>query len=193
MAQGSPTDLKHSIGHDVIVAEVDGDGAGAVHTLSAIEGWDSARCADGTITVNTLDGPAALGPVAVALGKKGLHIKSLTMRTPTLDDVFMAVTGSRIERKASIRDHGRGAGPWSREAGFVHNVGRLPVGLSVKYLGREPAAVVPAVFVPAFFYTVNLGALEKLAGTALDYKAFFLPMAIAFAVTGMSPGSCAGD
>ena len=46
---------------------------------------------------------------------------------------------------------------------------------------REPAAVIPAVFVPAFFYSVNLGALEKLAGTALDYKAFLLPMAIAFA------------
>ena len=46
--------------------------------------------------------------------------------------------------------------------------------------------VIPAVFVPAFFYSVNLGALERLAGTALDYKAFLLPMAVAFAVTGMS-------
>ena len=33
---------------------------------------------------------------------------------------------------------------------------------------------------------MNLGALERLAGTALDYKAFLLPMAVAFAVTGMS-------
>ena len=51
---------------------------------------------------------------------------------------------------------------------------------------REPTSVIPAVFVPAFFYSVNLGALERLAGTALDYKAFLLPMAVAFAVTGMS-------
>jgi len=51
---------------------------------------------------------------------------------------------------------------------------------------REPTSVLPAVFVPAFFYAVNLGALERLASTGLDYKAFLLPMAIAFAVTGMS-------
>jgi ABC-2 type transport system permease protein len=42
------------------------------------------------------------------------------------------------------------------------------------------------VFVPAFFYCVNLGALERLTSSELDYKAFLLPMAIAFAVTGMS-------
>lgn len=51
---------------------------------------------------------------------------------------------------------------------------------------REPTSVLPAVFVPAFFYAVNLGALERLASSGLDYKAFLLPMAIAFAVTGMS-------
>jgi ABC-2 type transport system permease protein len=72
-----------------------------------------------------------------------------------------------------------------REAGFVHDVGAI-AGRALRQIPREPAAVIPAVFVPAFFYAVNLGALEKLAGTALDYKAFLLPMAIAFAVTGMS-------
>jgi ABC-2 type transport system ATP-binding protein len=99
VAQGSPADLKHSVGHDVIVAEVEGEGTGAVDTLRSIEGLDSAWSADGTITVNTSDGRAALGTVAVALGRTGLHIKSLTMRTPTLDDVFMEMTGSRIDKE----------------------------------------------------------------------------------------------
>jgi ABC-2 type transport system ATP-binding protein len=99
VAEGSPADLKHAVGHDVIVAEVEGEGTGAVDTLRFIEGLDSAWNADGTITVNTSDGPAALGTVAVALGRAGLRIKSLTMRTPTLDDVFMEMTGSRIERE----------------------------------------------------------------------------------------------
>jgi ABC-2 type transport system permease protein len=42
--------------------------------------------------------------------------------------------------------------------------------------------------VPAFFYVVNLGALENVTSHAggLDYKAFAIPMAIAFAVTGMT-------
>ncbi len=72
-----------------------------------------------------------------------------------------------------------------REASFVHDI-RAVAGRALRQVPREPAAVLPAVFVPAFFYAVNLGALEKLAGSALDYKAFLLPMAIAFAVTGMS-------
>jgi ABC-2 type transport system permease protein len=57
---------------------------------------------------------------------------------------------------------------------------------ALRQVFREPTAVLPALFVPAFFYAVNLGALERLASTSLNYKAFLLPMAIAFAVTGMS-------
>ena len=62
----------------------------------------------------------------------------------------------------------------------------LVAGRALRQVRREPTSVLPAVFVPAFFYSVNLGALERLASSGLDYKAFLLPMAIAFAVTGMS-------
>ncbi|MGP0032654.1 MAG: ABC transporter permease [Acidimicrobiales bacterium] len=73
------------------------------------------------------------------------------------------------------------------EAGFGHDVGAV-AGRALRQIPREPTAVIPAVFVPAFFYVVNLGALENVAQRAggLDYKAFLIPMAIAFAVTGMS-------
>jgi ABC-2 type transport system permease protein len=48
--------------------------------------------------------------------------------------------------------------------------------------------VVLAVFVPLFFYTTNIGMFGDLVrrATAFNYKAFLIPMAIAFAVTGMS-------
>lgn len=74
-----------------------------------------------------------------------------------------------------------------KEAGFVNDV-RAIAGRALRQVPREPASVIPALFVPAFFYAVNLGALENLAGraTGFDYKAFLLPMAIIFAVTGMS-------
>jgi len=73
------------------------------------------------------------------------------------------------------------------EVGFVHDVGAV-AGRAWRQIPREWTSVIPAVFVPAFFYVVNLGALDNLAGRAAgyDYKAFLLPMAIAFAVTGMS-------
>src|SRR5580693_8919231 len=72
-------------------------------------------------------------------------------------------------------------------ASFMHDIATV-AGRALRQIPREPSAVIPAVFVPAFFYAVNLGALENLAQRAggLDYKAFLIPMAIAFAVTGMS-------
>jgi ABC-2 type transport system ATP-binding protein len=98
VAEGTPADLKHSVGHDVVVAEVEGDAMRALEALRSIEGLEPAWSGDGILTVNVPDGAAALGTVAVTLGREGLQIKSLTMRTPTLDDVFMTMTGSRIEQ-----------------------------------------------------------------------------------------------
>jgi len=74
-----------------------------------------------------------------------------------------------------------------REAGFWRDIASV-AGRALRQMKREPTSVIPAVFVPAFFYVVNLGALENVANhaTGLDYKAFLIPMAIAFAVTGMS-------
>ena len=51
---------------------------------------------EGRIVVSTKDGPAELSPVALALGATSLRVKALTLRTPTLDDVFMELTGSHI-------------------------------------------------------------------------------------------------
>jgi ABC-2 type transport system permease protein len=73
-----------------------------------------------------------------------------------------------------------------RAAGFWHDLATVAT-RALRQLRREPASLLPAVFVPAFFYVVNLGALGHVAEAGgLDYKAFLLPMAIAFAVTGVS-------
>ena len=73
------------------------------------------------------------------------------------------------------------------QSSLAHDVGAV-AGRALRQIPREPTSVIPAVFVPAFFYVVNLGAFENIAkaGGDFDYKAFLIPMAIAFAVTGMS-------
>lgn len=75
----------------------------------------------------------------------------------------------------------------AREAGFARDVVSV-AGRALRQIPREPAAMATAVLVPAFFYAVDVGALQNLARQSAigDYKAFLLPMAIAFAVTGMS-------
>jgi len=53
---------------------------------------------------------------------------------------------------------------------------------------RDPAAVFPALIIPVFFFAVNVGSLGGVAQavSGLDYTAFQLPVAIIFAVTGVS-------
>jgi len=60
---------------------------------------------------------------------------------------------------------------------------------ALKALPREPAAVVPALVIPLFFFAVNIGTLQnftEMGIPGLDYRAFQLPTAIVFAVTGVS-------
>jgi ABC-2 type transport system permease protein len=78
----------------------------------------------------------------------------------------------------------------ARPAGFVADLLSV-AGRAVRQIPREPESVIPALVVPVFFFVVNVGALEKLAqqGPVHDFKAFQLPVAIVFAVTGISRAS----
>ena len=63
---------------------------------------------------------------------------------------------------------------------------------AIRGVFREPEFFIPALITPVFFYVVNVGALQPIAqGTGLvtDFKAFQLPVAIIFAVTGVSRAS----
>jgi ABC-2 type transport system permease protein len=74
-----------------------------------------------------------------------------------------------------------------RAAGFLRDV-RSIAGRAVRAIPREPETLLPALFVPVFFYFINVGALENVAKqSGVDnFRAFQLPVAIIFAVTGIS-------
>jgi ABC-2 type transport system ATP-binding protein len=112
VAEGTPEGLKRSVGQDVIVAEirtddsgrVAGDLAGAVGALSQVPGVEGVNVEPGRLVLATSDGPAVISPVAVALGAARMEVTSLTLRTPTLDDVFRELTGSGIEDVDDLGD-----------------------------------------------------------------------------------------
>ena len=62
---------------------------------------------------------------------------------------------------------------------------------ALRLIPREPEAVIPALIIPVFFFVVNVGALQDVAERTgvEDFKAFQLPVAIVFAVTGVSRAS----
>jgi ABC-2 type transport system ATP-binding protein len=102
--EGTPTELKRSMGSDVIIVEVEGDtgaAAGAVRTLDAA---GQIEIHGNELMVKVSNGAAHIGPVALALHQRGVEVKEIKMRTPTLDDVFLNVTGARFEEVTAAED-----------------------------------------------------------------------------------------
>lgn len=78
----------------------------------------------------------------------------------------------------------------AKPAGFFRDLMTV-AGRALRAIPREPEAVIPAIIIPLFFFIVNVGALSNISNFAgiADYKAFQIPVAIVFAVTGISRAS----
>lgn len=118
VAEGTPAELKRQVGDDLIVTRIDGDPAAAAAVVGTLAGvrvvdvddGDGGSEGGGTVVVAAPDGAATVGPVAVALAEAAIPLRDLTLRTPTLDDVFLEMTGNRLRAEArpdvSADEHG---------------------------------------------------------------------------------------
>jgi ABC-2 type transport system ATP-binding protein len=98
VAEGTPTELKRRVGDDVIIARLDEgiDAVAARSAVGAVAGVATVDARGSDLVVTAAEGAATIGPVAVALDSGGFRVRDLTLRTPTLDDVFLELTGSHI-------------------------------------------------------------------------------------------------
>ena len=71
---------------------------------------DSVDAHDSEVTVSTGNGAALVSAVALKLNELGVGVRELTLRTPTLDDVFLQVTGSRLQRDETAQAPDEDAG-----------------------------------------------------------------------------------
>jgi ABC-2 type transport system ATP-binding protein len=101
VAEGTPADLKRSIGTDVIIARVDGDASSMRALVEEIPDVLGVEAHGNELVIATGNGSAVISPVAVALAEGDIRVRDLTLRTPTLDDVFLELTGTHIERSTS--------------------------------------------------------------------------------------------
>jgi ABC-2 type transport system ATP-binding protein len=101
VAEGTPEELKRSVGTDVIVARVAGDAEAARPLLDAVPGVLAVEAHGNELVISTSNGAGVISPAAVALAGSNLTVRDLTLRTPTLDDVFLELTGTHIERHAT--------------------------------------------------------------------------------------------
>ncbi|KGJ72795.1 ABC transporter [Cryobacterium roopkundense] len=103
IAEGTSDQLKAQIGgHRLVVALVNaGDGNAARGILSRHGAGEALVSSDGRgIEVAVNDGPAALQHVLRDLGAAGIELHDAGMRRPTLDDVFLKLTGHKADLAA---------------------------------------------------------------------------------------------
>ena len=103
VAEGSPADLKRAIGSDVIIAKIDGETAGAAQVCERLPGVSNVSAHADELTLSVADGARLIGPAAIALNEHGANVQELTLRTPTLDDVFLHYTGARLGANEDAR------------------------------------------------------------------------------------------
>jgi ABC-2 type transport system ATP-binding protein len=110
VAEGPPGELKRSVGTDVIIAEVDGVEdvcSRAVEVTSKVSGVRSVDVHAQQLLISVDNGAAAISAVAVALNSVA-PVRYLTLRTPTLDDVFLELTGNRIQSTTESSESSEG-------------------------------------------------------------------------------------
>ena len=95
-SEGTPGDLKRSVGQDLVVVNTRGEVNGAVDKLRGLKAVEKVDARGEELTVATPEGPRVVGKVAVVLEESGVAVERITLRTPTLDDVFLEVTGNRL-------------------------------------------------------------------------------------------------
>ncbi len=97
VAEGSPEELKRKVGVDVVIARVGGDPASAAEVVSQVEGISNVEVYGQEVSAATADGASVISSVAVALSSAGVAVAELSIHPTTLDDVFLELTGDRIE------------------------------------------------------------------------------------------------
>jgi ABC-2 type transport system ATP-binding protein len=101
LAEGSPTQLKARIGGDVISLELSPQAGAAVLDRAADVASHPVAArdvrVDGSVISLTVDrGSEALAPILKALDAAGITPHSVTTKRPSLDDVFLTLTGRTL-------------------------------------------------------------------------------------------------
>jgi ABC-2 type transport system ATP-binding protein len=120
VAEGTPAELKAQVGADKITLRFKPDDlAGcqqAKELLSKLKGIDAVgQCGDNLVAVNGLEimaknGSALVTQVVRALDDARINVEQLNLSAPTLDEVFLKLTGKTlnvVERKEAVGSHGR--------------------------------------------------------------------------------------
>jgi ABC-2 type transport system ATP-binding protein len=99
-AEGTPDELKRRISGDVVILRVAADQDDAARKLLAEQPIvREISSADGTLRLTVERGEAALPSLLRVLDAAGLTLESINLARPTLDDVFLTLTGRSLREE----------------------------------------------------------------------------------------------
>ena len=121
VAEGTPAELKSQIGADIITLRFKADDVSAcqkateaISNLPGVKELGECKVGlakDSGLTIMTQNGAALIPQVVRAVDGAGVGIEQLTLSAPTLDEVFLRITGKTlnvVERKQSVKARGFG-------------------------------------------------------------------------------------
>jgi ABC-2 type transport system ATP-binding protein len=92
VAEDSPAKLKMQIGNDIIVVELKSE-LKEIKKLEKITGVTSVKVRNKTLSIYAKNGGAVISSVVSVLHDLNATVVNVEIRKPTLDDVFLKVTG----------------------------------------------------------------------------------------------------
>jgi oleandomycin transport system ATP-binding protein len=98
IAAGTPTDLKGKVGSQVVVARPS-DGGDVDETVAILRAFseEGDPHSDGALVSITVADPSVLGSIARRFDEAAIQLEELSLRRPSLDEVFLALTGHVAE------------------------------------------------------------------------------------------------
>ncbi len=97
LALGTPAELKDSVGCDTVVrVSTDGDSNSLAELLLGLGNGTRTETTDGTVTVFLKGGDGVVPRVVNRSESAGFHITDLSVSEPTLETVFITLTGKEL-------------------------------------------------------------------------------------------------
>jgi ABC-2 type transport system ATP-binding protein len=101
IAKGSPAELKQAIGHDTITLSLKNPKDPSMRQetkkiLQEVPGVADVTDSDGGVVAHAKNANEIIADIVTALDRNNIRPTSLSMSSPTLDDVFLHHTGRRI-------------------------------------------------------------------------------------------------
>lgn len=96
-AQGTPIELKKTIGNDIVSIKLSEDNYEIRSKLLDLPSVTSVEQDNKIFTISMADASKHISELVTTLSALGQRPEELSIRTPTLDDVFLEVTGSHLK------------------------------------------------------------------------------------------------